>query len=114
MNPAEYERKGDKRRDHDPHMMSACINQRVKPRFAMKRCSMRLWAKVRLRALRVRSEPLTVAEELPAAPPVDARSGPPEPHRVTEYYRAEGDDARYRIPEQRRIVMFKVARPDDD
>ena len=51
------------------------------------------------RALRVSSEPLAVAEELPAAPPVDARGGTMKPDRITEDHCSEGDNAGYRVPE---------------
>src|SRR5947209_2647636 len=114
MHPAEDEREGNQRgEDAAPH------NQRVhQPARETAPCDKLLLDQIvrnRLcRARRVGQKFFALAEELPAAPPVDARRGTPQPQRIAIDQCAEGHDARHRVAEERGIVMLKVARADDD
>src|SRR5687767_4346987 len=59
-------------------------------------------------------ELFTLKIKLPAAPPVNSGSRPLQPDRVTKHDCAERDDARDGVAEECGVVMFQIARADDD
>ena len=66
------------------------------------------------RARGVRQELVALTVKLPAAPPINSRRRALQPHAVTENDGAKRDDACHRVTEKSRVVVFEVARADDD